>query len=85
MSPVALCASHLSRGLCVCLCFVVYYFVSFLVLYHFEEEERELVALLLLSLGCLVAVDILCLFLAVPWVGLGCVIVVFPYHTPLLL
>ena len=29
-----------------------------------------LVALLLLSLGCLVAVDVLWLILAVPWVGL---------------
>ena len=43
-----------------------------------------LVSLLLLSCGCLVAVDVLRLFLTVPWVGLWCVIVVFPDHTHLL-
>ena len=48
------------------------------------RRERELVALLLLSYGCLVTVNILCLFLAVPWVGLRCVLVVFPDHTHLL-
>ena len=40
-----------------------------------------LVALLLLSYKCVVAVDVLWLFLAVPWVGLQYVIVVFPDHT----
>ena len=35
-----------------------------------------LIALLLLSFGCLVAVDVLWLILAVPLVGLRCVIVV---------
>ena len=43
-----------------------------------------LVDLLLLSYGCLVAVNVLRLFLAVPWVGRQCVIVVFPNHTHLL-
>ena len=43
--------------------------------------KRKLVALLLLSYGCVVAVDVLCLFLMVPWVGLQCVTVVFPDHT----
>ena len=38
---------------------------------------RELVALLLLSSRCLVTVNILRLFLTVPWVGLHCVIVQF--------
>ena len=41
-------------------------------------RERELVALLLLSFGCLVVVGVLSLFLRVPWVGLQFVIVVFP-------
>ena len=41
-----------------------------------------LIALLLLSCGCLNAVKVL--WLAVLWVGLGCVIVVFPDHTHLL-
>ena len=45
-------------GFCVCLCFVVHYFVSFLST-HIEEEKRELVALLLLSYGCLVTVNVL--------------------------
>ena len=43
--------------------------------------KRELIALLLLSYGCLVTVNVLGLFLTVPWVSLQCVIVVFPDHT----
>ena len=39
--------------------------------------KRELVALLWLSSWCLAIVSALWLFLAVPWVGLRCVIVVF--------
>ena len=42
-------------------------------------------ALPLLSFRCLVTVNVLWLFLTVPWVGLQCVIVVFPDHTHLLL
>ena len=44
--------------------------------------KRELVALLSLSSWCLVSV--VCLFLAVPWVCMQFVIVVFPDHTHLL-
>ena len=47
------------------------------------KRRRELVALLLLSYGCFVSVNGLWLFLTVPWVGLQCVIVVFPDHTHL--
>ena len=47
-------------------------------------RKIELVALLLLSFGGLVTVIVLWLFLAVPWVGLQCVIVVLPDHTHLL-
>ena len=43
-----------------------------------------MVDLLFLSFGCHVTVYILGLFLTVPWVGLQCVIVVFPDHTHLL-
>ena len=50
----------------------------------FLKRKRELVSLLLLSCGCLAAVEVLRLFLTVPWVGLRCVIVVFPDHTHLL-
>ena len=48
-------------------------------------RKRELVALLLLSFGRLIIVNVLWLFLMVPWVGLLCVIVAFPDHTHLLL
>ena len=47
-------------------------------------RKRELAALLLLSFGCLVTVNVLWLFHAVPWVALQCVIVVFADHTHLL-
>ena len=41
-------------------------------------RKRGLVALVLLSSGCLVSVKVMLLFLVVPWSGLHCVIVVFP-------
>ena len=47
-------------------------------------RKRERVALLYLSSRCLVSVSVLWLFLMVPWIGLLCMIVVFPYHTHLL-
>ena len=43
-------------------------------------RKRELVAFLQLSFFCLVTVNVLWLFLTVPWVGLQCVIVIFPDH-----
>ena len=43
--------------------------------------KRQLVVLVLLPYQCLVTVNILWLFQMVPWVGLQCVIVVFPDHT----
>ena len=45
------------------------------------KRKRELVALFLLSYVCLVTVYVLWLFLMVLWVGLHCVIVVFPDYT----
>ena len=48
------------------------------------KGQRKLVALLSLSYKCIVTIDVLWLFLTVPWVGLQCVIVVFPDHTHLL-
>ena len=45
------------------------------------KRKRKLVALLLLPNRCLVSVNVLWLFLTVLWVGLQCVIVVFPNHT----
>ena len=47
-------------------------------------RKRELAALLLLYFGCLVTVNVLWLFLTVPWVGLQYMIVVSPDHTHLL-
>ena len=46
--------------------------------------KRVLVALLCLSSLCIVIVSVLQLILVVPWVGLQCVIVVFPDYTYLL-
>ena len=66
------------------LCLGMHYFVSLLVLQIILKRKREMVALLLLSYGCLVTINVLWLFLAVPWVCLQCVIVVFPDHTRLL-
>ena len=45
------------------------------------KRKRELVALLLLSYKCIVTVYVVWLFLTMLWVGLQCVIVVFPDHT----
>ena len=45
------------------------------------KRKRKLVALLLLTYRCIVTINGLWLFLAVPWVGLQSVIVVFPEHT----
>ena len=41
------------------------------------KKERELVALLLLSYGCILTVNVLWLFLTVSWIGLQCLLVVF--------
>ena len=40
--------------------------------------------LLLLSFRCIVTINVMWLFLMVPWNGLQCVIVIFPDHTHLL-
>ena len=43
-----------------------------------------MVALQVLSYRCIVTINVLWLFLTVPWVGLQCVIVVIPEHPHLL-
>ena len=48
------------------------------------KRKRKLAALLLLSNRCIVTINVLWLFLTVPWVGLHYMIVVFPDHTHLL-
>ena len=45
------------------------------------KRKRKLVALLLLYYRCIVTINILWLFITVPWVGLQYVIVVFLDHT----
>ena len=45
------------------------------------KNKRKLVALLLLSYICIVTINVLWLFLTVPWAGLQYLIVVFPDHT----
>ena len=59
-------------------CFVVQYSVSFLILQSSSWGREMLAALLCLSSWCLVIIVVLLLFLTVPWIGLQCVIVVFP-------
>ena len=60
-------------------CFVIQYIAYVNFCNHLDVKERA---------GCFaitvfLAVSVLWFFLTVPWVGLQCVIVVFPYHTHL--
>ena len=66
------------------LCFGMHYFCVLSSFAIILARISELVALLLLSFQFLVTVNIMWLFLTVPWVGLQCVIVVLPDHTHLL-
>ena len=59
--------SGLSRRLCELKCFAI-----------ILKRKRKLVALLLLSYRCIITINVMWLFLAVPWAGLQYVIVVFP-------
>ena len=45
------------------------------------KRKRKLVALLVLSYRCIVTTNVLWLFLAVLWVGMQCVFVIFSDHT----
>ena len=69
------------------LCLTLFYYALLCVLSSFAitlKRKRELVDLLSLSYGCHDTVNVLWLFLTVPWVRLQCVIVVFPDYTHLL-
>ena len=48
------------------------------------KSKKKLVALLVLSYICIVTINVMWLFLTVPWVGMMCMIVVFPDHTQIL-
>ena len=48
------------------------------------KRKRKPVALLLMLYRCIVTINVLCLFLTMPWAGLRYVIVVFTDHTRLL-
>ena len=66
------------------LCWPLFWFALLNVLSNYAiilTRKRELDASLLLSFGCLVTVNVLWLFLKVPWVGLQFLIVVIPDHT----
>ena len=45
------------------------------------KRKRKLVTLLVLYYRCIVTINVLWLFLTVPWAGLQCVVVIFPDHT----
>ena len=68
------------------LCLYLFGYALLCVHYSFAiilKRKRKLVALLLLSYRCSVTINVLWLYLTVPWVGLQCTIVVFPDHTHL--
>ena len=67
-------------------CFAMYYIVTFHFCNHLAEEEiAGCFTLIVFLLELLIVFGALCLFLAVSWVGLQCVIVAFPGHTYLFL
>ena len=81
---VVVCSPSVRKVRVLGTCFVMQYFVSFLVCNHPDGKESWLLDFYCLLGWCHMAVSVLCLFLAVPCVGLQCVIVTFPYLTHLL-
>ena len=65
------CTSHCLWEFCVCICFVMQ-----------EKDKAGCFASIVLQMYCYYKCSVA--FLTVPWVGLQCVIVVFPDHTHLL-
>ena len=65
-------------------CFVVHYFVTFLVCNNLAEEQKS-GSFTLNAFKCHLTVSVLCLFLTVLCVSLHCVIVSFPGHIHLFL
>ena len=71
---------HCLWELCVCLCFVMHYFVSILV-FSIIFKRKIKVALPILSFRYIVTINVPWLFLTVPLISLQYVIMVFPDHT----
>ena len=73
-------------GFCVCsmFCCALLCVLSSFAIILMEKRERE--SLLLYFICILMPCDSYCYvaLLMVPWVGVKCVIVIFPYHTHLL-
>ena len=69
--------------LCLSLFCYACFLSSFVIIFK-RKRDRELVALFVLSYRRLVTVNVLWLYLTVPWVGLQSVIVVFSEYTHLL-
>ena len=62
-----------------------YYHVSSIINFAIIfKKKRKLVASLLWSYSFIIDINVLMVFLMVLWVGMQCVIVVFPDHTHLL-
>ena len=72
-----------SQIFCDCLYFAMHYFVSFLVLQSPWRGRGSWLLRFDFFNGCLVTVNVLWLCFMVPWIGLLCVIEVFPDHTHL--
>ena len=62
---------------CVCLCFCYAFLCVHFSFAIILKRQRKLVVLLLLSYRCIVTINLLLLFLTVPWIGLQCETVVF--------
>ena len=69
-------------GFCACLCFVMHCFVSILVLQpSWRGRESWLLCYYFLTDVLLLLINVLWIFLVVPWVGLQFVIMIFLDHT----
>ena len=68
-------------GFCVCLCFCYALLCALPSFAIILKRKRELVALLLLSYGYLVTVNVQWLFFMIKWVGLEFITVAFPDQT----
>ena len=83
LSAVCDYGSSWSYSLTIFLCLSLFCYTLLCVHSSFAiilKRKGKLVVLLLLSYRCIVAINVLWLFITVPWVCLQCVIVVFPDH-----